>query len=50
MRKVQACSSLKSSRNNGGIIYAESKVDQGTKFIIYFNVNNSNLKKNVLIL
>lgn len=25
----------------GGIIYAESKVDQGTKFIIYFNVNNS---------
>jgi hypothetical protein len=44
--KVQACSSLKSSRNNGGIIYAESKVDQGTKFIIYFNVNNSlNLKK-----
>jgi signal transduction histidine kinase len=25
----------------GGIIYAESEVDQGTKFIIYFNVNNS---------
>jgi PAS domain S-box-containing protein len=25
----------------GGTIYAESEVDKGTKFIIYFNVNNS---------
>ena len=32
----------------GGKIYAESEVDKGTKFIIYFNVNNSLIKKNVL--
>lgn len=25
----------------GGSIYAESEIDKGTKFIIYFNVNNS---------
>ena len=25
----------------GGVIYAESEVDKGSKFIIYFNVNNS---------
>jgi signal transduction histidine kinase len=31
----------KNQETMGGIIYAESKVDQGTKFIIYFNVNNS---------
>jgi signal transduction histidine kinase len=29
----------------GGMIYAESEVDKGTKFIIYFNVNISRLNK-----